>query len=153
MGRTFDAMRHYIEQGERDAPVAFVGRDYILKDLMAGVEATSRGAKGMTRVVQGVPGAGKTAVCDEFIRRNQNQEISWRGKSGRKHKAALFCVNLDPADLNVPPLTFVQGLHEKWVDHCRSLEASIRQAGRAHLNRISDIVRLRLSSARSTRRR
>ena len=140
--RRFDAMRHYVEQHERDAPMAFVGRTGILNDLMSAVESTSRGTKGMTRVVQGVPGAGKTAVCDEFIRRNQNKEISWADKDGRKQESALFCVNLDPEDLNAPPLTFVQGLHEQWVDHCRSLEAGMAKAGRAHLGRMSDIVRL-----------
>ena len=140
--RTFDAMRHYVEQHERDAPMAFVGRTGILNDLMSAVESTSRGAKGMTRVVQGVPGAGKTAVCDEFISRNQNKDISWVDKDGRKHESALFCLNLDPEDLNTPPLTFVQGLHEQWVDHCRNLEASMAKAGRAHLSRMSDIARL-----------
>ena len=140
--QTFDAMRHYVEQHERNAPKVFVGRTGILSDLMSAVESTSRGAKGMTRVVQGVPGAGKTAVCDEFISRNQNKEIVWVDKDGRKHESALFCVNLDPEDLNAPPLTFVQGLHEKWVDHCRGLESGMMQAGRAHLGRMSDIVRL-----------
>ena len=141
---TFDAMRKYVRQRERMAPMAFVGRDDILADLMDAVEATATedDPKGMTRVVQGVPGAGKTAICGEFISRNQNQEISWLDNDGRKQKAALFCVNLDPEELNVPPLTFVQGLHEKWVDHCRSLESGMMQAGRAHLGRMSDIVRL-----------
>ena len=138
----FDAMRSYVEQHERDRPKAFVGRDGVLSDLMSAVKATSRGSKGMTRVVQGVPGAGKTATCDEFIRRHQSQEISWLDDEGRKHKAALFCVNLDPEDLNAPPLTFVQGLHEKWESHCRGLEAGMKKAGRAHLGRMSDIVRL-----------
>ena len=140
--RTFDDLRNYVEQHERDAPKAFVGRDGILSDLMSAVKATLRGSKGMTRVVQGVPGAGKTATCDEFIRRHQSQEIPWLDDGGREHKAALFCVNLDPEDLNAPPLTFVQGLHEQWTDHCRSLEAGIKKAGRAHLSRMSDIVRL-----------
>ena len=36
--QTFDAMRNYVEQHERDAPKAFVGRDGILSDLMSAVE-------------------------------------------------------------------------------------------------------------------
>ena len=144
-GRTdqmFDAMQHYVEQHERDAPKAFVGRDGILSDLMSAVKATLRGSKGMTRVVQGVPGAGKTAIRDEFIRRHQNEEMVWTDRGGGKHWAVVFCVDLSPAALNAPPLTFVQGIHEKWLRHCRSLEAGLKQAGRAHLSRLSDIVRL-----------
>ena len=140
--QTFDAIQHYVEQHERDAPMAFVGRDGILSDLMSAVKATLRGSKGMTRVVQGVPGAGKTAICDEFIRRHQGEDIAWFDEDGGKHRAAVFCVDLSPSALNAPPLTFVQGIHEKWLRHCRSLEAGLKQAGRAHLSRLSDIVRL-----------
>ena len=142
--QTFDAMQHYVDLHERSAPMAFVGRDEILADLMSAVKTTAVAdhAKGMTRVVQGVPGAGKTAICDEFIRRHQNEEILWVDQAGRKNRAAVFCVSLDPDALNAPPLTFVQGIHEKWLRHCRSLEAGLKQAGRAHLSRLSDIVRL-----------
>ena len=122
--------------------MAFVGRDGILSDLMSAVKATLRGSKGMTRVVQGVPGAGKTAICDEFIRRHQGEDIAWFDEDGGKHRAAVFCVDLSPSALNAPPLTFVQGIHEKWLRHCRSLDAGLKQAGRAHLSRLSDIVRL-----------
>ena len=142
--QTFDSMQHYVNLHERSAPMAFVGRDDILDDLMAAVKTTAitEDAKGMTRVVQGVPGAGKTAICDEFIRRRQNQEIAWADMAGGKHRAAVFCVKLGPGALNAPPLTFAQGIHDKWLRHCRSLEAGVKQAGRAHLSRLSDIVRL-----------
>ena len=142
--RVFDAMRKYVRQRERMAPMAFVGRDGILKDLMDAVDTTAseNDPQGMTRIVQGVPGAGKTALCNEFIHKHQSQKIPWLDKEGRQHQAALFCVNLPPADINVPPLTFVQGLHERWVDHCRSLEAGVTKASRAHLNRLADIARL-----------
>ena len=142
--QTFDDMRHYVNLHERSAPMAFVGRGDVLSDLLAAVKTTAitEDAKGMTRVVQGVPGAGKTAICGEFIRRHQNEEIAWVDKAGDKHRAAMFCVSLDPDALNAPPLTFVQGIHDKWLRHCRSLEAGLKQAGRAHLSRLSDIVRL-----------
>ena len=142
--QTFDAMQHYVDLHERSAPMAFVGRDEVLADLMSAVKTTAANedAEGMTRVVQGVPGAGKTAICNEFIRRHQNEEILWMDQAGRKNKAAMFCVDLSPAALNAPPLTFVQGIHEKWLRHCRSVEAGLKQAGRAHLSRLSDIVRL-----------
>ena len=102
----FDGMQHYVNLHERSAPMAFVGRDDILDDLLAAVKTTAitEDAKGMTRVVQGVPGAGKTAICDEFIRRHQNEEIAWVDKAGGKHRAALFCVSLDPDALTAPYL-------------------------------------------------
>ena len=94
----FDAMRHYVRQRERMAPAVFVGRDDILADLMDAVETTAIAddPKGMTRVVQGVPGAGKTATCDEFISRRQNEEIAWTDEAGRKRRAAVFCVRVGP---------------------------------------------------------
>ena len=142
--RTFDAMQHYVDLHERSAPMAFVGRDDVLADLMSAVKATAatEEAEGMTRVVQGVPGAGKTSICREFIRRHQNEEMVWTDEDDRENRAAVFCVSLDPGALNAPPLTFVQGIHEKWKRHCRKLEAGVAKAGRAHLDRLSDIVRL-----------
>ena len=102
--QTFDGMRHYVDLHERSAPMAFVGRDKVLDDLMSAVKTTAadESAKGMTRVVQGVPGAGKTAICDEFIRRHQNEEIAWTDEAGGKHIAAVFCVSLAPDALNAP---------------------------------------------------
>ena len=142
--RIFADLQHYVNLRERSDPIAFVGRDAVLDDLMTAVKTTAidRRAKGMTCVVQGVPGAGKTAICDEFIRRHQNEEIRWLDKDGGKRRAAAFCVRLDPSALNAPPLTFVQGIHEQWKRHCRRLEAGAAKAGRAHLDRLSDIVRL-----------
>ena len=142
--QTFNAMQHYVDLHERSAPMAFVGRDEVLADLMSAVKTTAANedAEGMTRVVQGVPGAGKTSVCREFIRRHQNEEMVWTDEDDRENRAAVFCVSLDPGALNAPPLTFVQGIHEKWKRHCRKLEAGLAKAGRAHLDRLSDIVRL-----------
>ena len=142
--QAYKDMRHYISLHERSAPMAFVGRDDVLADLMSAVQTTAvtEDAEGMTRLVQGVPGAGKTSVCREFIRRHQNEEMVWTDEGGHENRAAVFCVSLAPDALNAPPLTFVQGLHEKWLRHCQSLEAGLKQAGRAHLSRLSDIVRL-----------
>ena len=54
-------------------------------------------------LVQGVPGAGKTATCDEFISRRQNEEIAWTDKAGRKRRAAVFCVRVGPGALRRQP--------------------------------------------------
>lgn len=102
--QTYKGMRHYISLHERSAPMAFVGRDDVLADLMSAVQTTAatEDAEGMTRLVQGVPGAGKTSVCREFIRRHQNEEMVWTDENGHENKVAVFCVSLDPDALNAP---------------------------------------------------
>ena len=142
----FEAMQRYIDRHERSAPVVFVGRDGILSDLMSAVKATAMDdAKGMTRVVQGVPGAGKTAICEEFTRKHQSECLVWTDEDGKEEKAILFCVQLDPSALDAPPLSFVQGIHEKWRRHCLDLKAGKGRAALGHLDRGSDILRLWLN--------
>ena len=74
-----DRMRSYVDDIERASPLAFVGRQAIMNDLMAAVRGTVKPAPtpGMTRVVQGVPGAGKAALCSEFIARHNGGIILW----------------------------------------------------------------------------
>ena len=57
--------------------------------------------RGMTRLVQGVPGAGKSALCDEFMASVQGTELA-----GRR----VLCAKLDPSNLAQPPLELVNKL-------------------------------------------
>ena len=60
------AMRDYDRRRDRATPPVFVGRAKELAFLHQTVAAAKSGAEGITAVVQGVPGAGKSALCSQF---------------------------------------------------------------------------------------
>lgn len=100
----FKRMAAYASDLERTSPPVFVGRQTELAELQAAVERVAlRNPRSMTRIVQGVPGAGKSSLCDEFLASVQGQTIG-----GRR----VLCAKLHPSDLNLPPLSLVAKLTE-----------------------------------------
>lgn len=98
----FARMRSYASDLERASPPVFVGRENILGELRFVVErVASDNPRGMTRVVQGVPGAGKSALCDEFMASVQGKMLA-----GKR----VLCAKLDPSHLAQPPLELVNNL-------------------------------------------
>ena len=55
--------------GDRSAPVVFAGREDELALLERAIRGVRNGEEGHTVVIQGVPGAGKTALLGEFAAR------------------------------------------------------------------------------------
>ena len=111
----FEAMADYLGEHERNAPLHFAGRGKILNDLKAGAEGAARDGRrrGMTRVVEGMPGSGKTSIISEFIRRNQGDQIGERN---------LFVAELQGSDLSKPPLELVRTIHGKWLESGGSIK-------------------------------
>ena len=98
----FQRMRAYASDLERTSPPVFVGREAILDELRFVAErVASDNPRGMTRVVQGVPGAGKSSLCDEFMASVQGMMLA-----GRR----VLCAKLDPSNLAQPPLEMVNKL-------------------------------------------
>ena len=98
----FQRMRAYASDLERTSPPVFVGREDILDELRFVAERVAAdNPRGMTRLVQGVPGAGKSALCDEFMASVQGTELA-----GRR----VLCAKLDPSNLAQPPLELVNKL-------------------------------------------
>ena len=60
------ALRDYDRRRDRASPPVFVGRAGELSFLHDAVAAAQSGAEGITAVVQGVPGVGKSALCRQF---------------------------------------------------------------------------------------
>ena len=60
------ALRDYDRRRDRASPPVFVGRAGELSFLRDAVAAAQSGAEGITAVVQGVPGVGKSALCRQF---------------------------------------------------------------------------------------
>ena len=100
----FRRLAAYATDLERTSPPVFVGRERELAQLGGAVERVAlRNPRSMTRIVQGVPGAGKSSLCDEFLASIQGQQIE-----GRR----VLCAKLHPSDLDLPPLSLVAKLTE-----------------------------------------
>ena len=85
---TFDPekLHDFLARGDKSPPPVFVGRDGVLKDIEeAGATAwkgrsetiagkqVQHGVAGMTRIVQGAPGAGKTSILAELFSRSSER--------------------------------------------------------------------------------
>ena len=83
-------LRRFVRGTDRESPVAFVGRDDALTVLREVVEDLQDGnVQGQTVLVQGVPGAGKTALLNEFRRRlDGNDDVAVVDASPALLKAA-----------------------------------------------------------------
>ncbi len=61
------------------APPVFVGREDILSDIVSAADLgreTGQSEPGLTRVIQGAPGAGKSSILEELKRRSEeNQDL------------------------------------------------------------------------------
>ena len=66
------ALREYDRRRDRASPPVFVGRASELAFLHDAVAAAQSGAEGITAVVQGVPGVGKSALCKQFEKELRN---------------------------------------------------------------------------------
>lgn len=123
----FERMRLYANTLERSSPPVFVGREDELRSLQTAVELVAGdNPRGMTRIVQGVPGAGKSSLCDEFLGAVQGTDVAGR---------PVLCAKMDPSVLDAPPLRFVAALTEE-LRHTHTQLAGVRglvATGRRHV--------------------
>ncbi len=70
----------FMDLSEGEAPPVFVGRTTVLEDILstaesvwAGADTASHGKPKITRIIQGAPGAGKSAVLAELARQAQHR--------------------------------------------------------------------------------
>ena len=99
MDAVFERLRAYESNLERTPPPVFVGRQRVLEELQFVVgQVAEANPRGMTRIVQGVPGAGKSSLCDEFLASVQGQLCG-----GRR----VLCAKLPTKELDQPPLSLV----------------------------------------------
>ena len=70
-----ERLRDFLKSGEGSPPPVFVGREDIIRDILAAAEAAwtpgaaKHGKPKMTRIVCGAPGAGKSSVLAELEKR------------------------------------------------------------------------------------
>ena len=133
-GAVFERMRLYANALERTSPPVFVGRKDELDTLRAAVELVAGdNPRGMTHIVQGVPGAGKSSLCEEFLGAMQGTDLA--GK-------VVLCAKLDPSVLDVPPLRLVAAMTEE-LRRTHAQLAGMRglvTAGRRHAGLVFDVA-------------
>ena len=103
----FEELEGFCADSDRTTPRVFVGRRNELAELTLALKRTAsaeRPPRGMFRVVQGLPGAGKTALCERFLASIDGQPIG-----GRR----AFGVQLHPSDLSRPPLELAMQVTEE----------------------------------------
>ncbi len=75
-----ERLQEFVVSGDKSPPPVFVGREDILQDIEAtsrrswkGMASPVHGNPGETRVVQGAPGAGKSSIIAELIKKLQDK--------------------------------------------------------------------------------
>ena len=102
------ALARMAEVSDRTPPAVFVGREDEIALLDAAVQGVRRGDVGHTVVVQGLPGAGKTALLHEYGARILASPAS---------DGLVVPVPLGPEDLDMPPLAMVKTIDQSFLDH------------------------------------
>lgn len=101
------ALTRLASTGDRVSPSVFAGRDAEFELLDEALLAVQRGEVGRTVVVSGVPGAGKTALMNEYANRLLASEGDGSGP--------VIPVPLRAGDINLPPAGLIQAIDRQFV--------------------------------------
>ena len=101
-----DSLARLAESSDRASPTVFAGREDEFDLLNAAVRGAQRGEPGHTVVIHGVPGAGKTALLNEYAAR-------LLAADGGTEKPTI-AVPLRPGDLDASPVAIVQEIDRQF---------------------------------------
>ena len=101
------ALTRLAKTGDRVSPSVFAGREDEFELLNDALSAVRRGEVGRTVVVSGVPGAGKTALLNEYAKRLRAAE---GGDDG-----PVIPVPLRSGDIDASPAALVQAIDRQFV--------------------------------------
>ena len=107
-----DTLSRMARMGDRTTPVVFAGRDDEFDLLDDAVKCTQEGDTGHTVVIKGVPGAGKTALLNEYAARLLAH--------GDDEERIVLPVPLQAHDLNNSARALVQRIDESFRELDRS---------------------------------
>lgn len=99
---------------DRTSPAVFAGRDSEFGLLDSAAQRVAEGQRGHTVVIEGVPGAGKTALLDEYAARLMAADA--------KTPHPIVPVPLRPGDLDNPPGAIVQEVARQFSEFEASKE-------------------------------
>lgn len=126
--RVRDSLARLAESSDRASPTVFAGREGEFALLGAATRGAQRGEPGHTVVIHGVPGAGKTALLNEYAARLL--------EVGDQTEKPTIAVPLRPGDVDASPVAILQGIDRQF----REFEAS--NVWRERLNRLAGGVSL-----------
>ena len=116
-----DSLARLAESSDRASPAVFVGREGEFGLLDSAVRGVQRDEAGHTVVVQGVPGAGKTALLNEYAARLLTASVA--------AERPVVPVPLQPGAINAPPVAIVQEIDRQFREFKASDEWA-RRVGR-----------------------
>ena len=94
---------------DRTSPTVFAGREDEISFLNEAVQATCQGEVGHTVVIQGVPGAGKTALLHEYAARLL--------LTAEQTDRPIIPVPLKSKHLNAPPLAIIREMNRWFCEY------------------------------------
>ena len=103
-----EALGRLARSSDRTSPSVFVGRTAEIALIDSAVQMTRRGEVGHTVVIQGVPGAGKTALLREYGRRL----LANSGEGGWP----VVPVPLRPTDLDASPAAILEEVDRQFCE-------------------------------------
>ena len=101
------ALTRLAKTGDRVSPSVFAGREDEFELLNDALSAVRRGEVGRTVVVSGVPGAGKTALLNEYAKRLRAAESGDDGP--------VIPVPLRSGDIDASPAALMQAMDRQFV--------------------------------------
>lgn len=107
-----DALARLATISDRTSPVIFAGREDEFSLLSGALQGVQRGELGHTVVVQGVPGAGKTALLNEYATRLLTSEDD--------ADRLVVPVPLTPGVLDSTPAAMIEEIDKEFREYCSS---------------------------------
>ena len=105
-----DRLERLVAVRDRTPPTVFAGRGPEFDLFNSAIRGVEWGALGGTVVIQGVPGAGKTALLHECAARLSSEVAS------PSDRPQVVPVALRPGDLDASPLAIVEGIDKQYTD-------------------------------------
>ena len=125
----YASLAHLTKMSDRDHPMVFAGRDPEFALFDSAIHGARHGGVGRTVVVQGVPGAGKTALLNEHANR-----LSARHQGGQP---PVIPVPLRPNDLDAPPAAIIEEVDRQYRAFVAEDERSARLDRAVHSARLA----------------
>ena len=109
-----DTLARLATTGDRTSPAVFAGREGEFRLLNDAAQRVAEGQRGHTVVIEGVPGAGKTALLDEYAARLMAADA--------EASHPIVPVPLRPGDLDNPPAAILQEVDRQFSEFEASKE-------------------------------
>lgn len=109
-----DTLARLATTGDRTSPAVFAGRDSEFRLLTDAAQRVAEGQRGHTVVIEGVPGAGKTALLDEYAARLMAADA--------EASQPIVPVPLRPGDLDNPAAAIVEEVDRQFSEFEASKE-------------------------------